>query len=410
MSHYCLFFDPPPFSKKNTPELSIEQGRLDLSMETINELVKEWGKCEKGLIVCGPLDKRGFPEAVQTLAEGLGFPILADPLSQLRSNSFVDNHVIDSYDAILKSDQFLKKLQPELVIRFGAMPVSKSLSQYLKGASDAKHVVIDSGLGWRDSNNIATRMIYCDEVLFCESLSTLASEGRGKKAWLGMWQEIDLIAKETISAYIHPEEELDEGKVIYELAKLLPEDSTVFVGNSMPIRDMDTFFHKNKKNIRIMGNRGANGIDGIVSTALGASVYERPLFLLIGDLSFFHDMNGLLAAKMYKLNLTIILLNNDGGGIFSYLPQSEEPKHFELLFGTPTGLNYEHAVRMYQGQYTKIGEWQGFRAAVLDAVKGEGLKVIEIPTDRDKNITSHREMWKQISWEIDNFLQDTKGC
>ena len=154
-----------------------------------------------------------------------------------------------------------------------------------------------------------------------------------------------------------------------------------------------------------MGNRGANGIDGIVSTALGASVSQQPLFLLIGDLSFFHDMNGLLAAKMHSLNINIILLNNDGGGIFSYLPQADEPKHFELLYGTPTGLNFEHAAKMYHGQYTKVLDWEGFRISVLDAVQNEGLNIIEVPTDRERNLTAHRAMWEQVSREINNYLQ-----
>ena len=400
--------DPPPFSKKDNQKsrsLTIEDGRLDLSSETLSSLINEWRGYEKGLIVCGPIDNKGFPEAVQTLAKKLGFPILADPLSQLRSSSFVDNHVIDSYDAILRSEKAFKELQPQIVIRFGGMPVSKSLTLYLKNARDAEHVVVDGGAGWRDSNNIATKMIYSDEALFCNHLSKLIT-GEKDTAWLTMWQEMDLIAKDAISAYLHPEEELDEGKSILELAKLLPENSTMFVGNSMPIRDVDTFFHKNNKNIRIMANRGANGIDGVVSTALGAGVYERPLYLVIGDLSFFHDMNGLLAAKMHKLNLTIIMLNNDGGGIFSYLPQAKEPKHFEKLFGTPTGLNYEHAVRMYDGQYTKINDWEDFRIAVKDSINNEGLNVIEIPTDRAKNTSSHREMWGHVSREINNFLQD----
>jgi 2-succinyl-5-enolpyruvyl-6-hydroxy-3-cyclohexene-1-carboxylate synthase len=108
----------------------------------------------------------------------------------------------------------------------------------------------------------------------------------------------------------------------------------------MPIRDLDTFFFCNDKNIRIMANRGANGIDGVVSTALGASTVPNPLILVIGDLSFYHDLNGLLAAKLHQLNITIILINNDGGGIFSFLPQAGLPRHFETLFGTPIGLDF----------------------------------------------------------------------
>ena len=142
----------------------------------------------------------------------------------------------------------------------------------------------------------------------------------------------------------------------------------------------------------VMANRGANGIDGVVSTALGAADNNRLLFLVIGDLSFFHDLNGLLAAKLLKLNINIVILNNDGGGIFSYLPQSEVPNHFEVLFGTPTGLDYEHATQMYHGQYTKIQDWESYRVAIQAAASRDGLNVIEIPTDRAKNLASDREM------------------
>ncbi|MBS4202481.1 2-succinyl-5-enolpyruvyl-6-hydroxy-3-cyclohexene-1-carboxylic-acid synthase [Lederbergia citrea] len=398
--------NPNPFSQQRPP-LLIENGRLLLPIESIKKLAEEWQTIEKGLIVCGPIDELGFSESVQNLAEKLGFPILADPLSQLRSNVVTDNHVIDSYDAILKSEKAVEQLKPELIIRFGDMPVSKPLSLFVKNLQDLQYVIVDGGAGWREPNHMATTMINSDEAIFCDDLAAQILESK-KSKWLKMWLEMDVIAKDAISTYMVPSEELEEGKAIFELAKLLPEDSTVFVGNSMPIRDMDTFFHKNKSNIRVMANRGANGIDGVVSSALGAAVHERPLFLVIGDLSFFHDMNGLLAAKLHKLNINIILLNNDGGGIFSYLPQAKEPKYFELLYGTPTGLNYEHAVQMYHGQYTKIFDWDGFKLAILEAVSHEGLNVIEIPTDRAKNLESHREMWQHVSREINNYLQDVE--
>ena len=125
----------------------------------------------------------------------------------------------------------------------------------------------------------------------------------------------------------------------------------------MPIRDTDSFFFTLDKNIQVMANRGVNGIDGIISTALGASIICDPLVLVIGDLSFYHDLNGLLAAKLHELNITIVVVNNDGGGIFSFLPQYEKKEHFESLFGTPIGLDYEHVVKMYGGSFSR--KWLG---------------------------------------------------
>ncbi|MCJ8009499.1 2-succinyl-5-enolpyruvyl-6-hydroxy-3-cyclohexene-1-carboxylic-acid synthase [Lederbergia wuyishanensis] len=397
--------DPYPF--EDEASISIEEGILFLPYEKLKKYAEQLQGIERGLIICGQIEEPGFNEAVTTLAKKLKFPILADPLSQLRSSSILETTVIDSYDAILRVKNAVATLKPELIIRFGGTTVSKSLSLYMKSLNDIEQIVVDSGSHWRDPNYVGTTMIHCDEKAFCNELATLIQE-KTSSSWLSKWLKMDEVAKSTIRKHMQLVEELEEGKAVFELVNLLPVDSTVFVGNSMPIRDIDTFFHKNNKNISVMANRGANGIDGVVSTALGAAVYKRPLFLVIGDLSFFHDLNGLLMAKLHKLNITIILLNNDGGGIFSYLPQFGEPKHFEVLFGTPTGLNYEHAVQMYHGQYTKIFDWEGLKMAILDSVSYEGLNVIEIPTDRERNLSSHREMWEKVSQEIYLILQDVE--
>ncbi|MBS4208578.1 2-succinyl-5-enolpyruvyl-6-hydroxy-3-cyclohexene-1-carboxylic-acid synthase [Bacillus sp. FJAT-50079] len=399
---------PSPFSKEvkgSKPEVKI--GKLELADEFYQALAKEWQGIEKGVIICGQIDHPEFSVVVRTLSEKLGFPILADPLSQLRSNCTVEDHVIDSYDAILRTDVANDLLQPELIIRFGGIPVSKPLTLFLEKCSEVEQVIIDGGRGWRDPSHIAAELLYCDEAIFCEKVSQLVDNEKDAR-WLKMWEKLDFLVKNIIYTNFQMLDELDEGKSIRELAELLPEDSTLFVGNSMPIRDVDTFLHKTKKNVRIMANRGANGIDGVVSTALGAAVHLRPVYLVIGDLSFFHDMNGLLAAKIYQLNINIIVLNNDGGGIFSYLPQAKEPKHFELLYGTPTGLNFEHAVKMYHGQYTKVNDWLSFQMAIMDAGSNEGLNVIEVPTDREKNTASHRRIWSQVSREINKFLQGAR--
>lgn len=398
--------EPYPFPEEPTSRM-VEAGSLQISNKSAKKIVDAWQKVEKGIIICGQIDEQGFPQAVQNLAEKLGFPILADPLSQVRSSQQVENFVIDSYDAILKATLEMEQLKPELIIRFGGSPVSKPLSLYIKKYDNIPQYIIDSGEGWRDPQNTSTMMIYSNEVSFCDQITNLLPSPKESK-WQDMWMELDNRTKDIISSQMKLESELEEGKAVYELINLLPMQSTVFVGNSMPIRDFDTFFHKNEKDICIMANRGANGIDGVVSTALGASIYKRPMFLVIGDLSFFHDLNGLLLAKLHKLNITIIVLNNDGGGIFSYLPQSAEEKHFEVLFGTPTGLNYEHAVKMYHGHYTKVLDWQGYAIAIQEALSHEGLNVIEVPTNRDKNHRAHKALWDLVSREIQSFLQDVQ--
>ena len=189
--------------------------------------------------------------------------------------------------------------------------------------------------------------------------------------------------------------------MLAELAGLLPPGATLFAGNSMPVRDLDAFFPGGSRPVRFLANRGASGIDGVVSSALGASaVRPGPLVLVIGDLSFYHDMNGLLAARRFGLLATVVLLNNDGGGIFSLLPQAEDPEHFEELFGTPHGLDFRYAAEMYGLVYHRVDCRDDFRAAVRESMASEGVTVLEDRTDRRANARLHRELWQGAAQAI----------
>jgi 2-succinyl-5-enolpyruvyl-6-hydroxy-3-cyclohexene-1-carboxylate synthase len=167
----------------------------------------------------------------------------------------------------------------------------------------------------------------------------------------------------------------------------------------MPVRDLDTFVAGGCRRIRIVGNRGASGIDGVVSTALGAAaVSPGPVVLFVGDLSFYHDMNGLLAAKLHGIDATIVVVNNDGGGIFSFLPQAEllEPDLFDRLFGTPTGLDFEHAAGLYGASFSRPRDWPSFRRDVCRGIDTPGLSIVELVTDRDRNVAMHRDVWTAV--------------
>lgn len=382
--------------------VSVETGELTLSEETYKELAGIFSQYDNGIIVCGPLNDKLFAENITKLASALKFPILADPLSQLRSGKHSKDFIIDAYDTFLRNSDCKKALKPDIIIRFGAMPVSKALSIFIKENMDIPQFVIDGGAGWRDPAAAATNMIHCNETEFCKSIAKYVSE-KNHHPFLDKWLEINDLTKTELSK-INEIEELSEGKLIYQLSDLIPDGATLFVGNSMPIRDLDTFFHVTDKSIRIMANRGANGIDGIISTAIGAASVLQPLYLIVGDLTFFHDLNGLLAAKLYDINIKILLVNNNGGGIFSFLPQASHPKNFELLFGTPIDLNFEHAVRMYNGKFEKITSWDQFKSTFLRNMNDSGLTVMEIPTARDRNVTEHRKLWNYVSREISNKI------
>jgi 2-succinyl-5-enolpyruvyl-6-hydroxy-3-cyclohexene-1-carboxylate synthase len=392
------------------------QGRLDnapyievhkvptpvLDSTTIGNLMGMVRDVRRGLIIVGPNDDPTLVEPLVRLARYLGYPILADPLSQLRCGDHDRSMVLSSYDAFLRIDSFSESAQPELILRFGAMPTSKPLLLYLKRHASCPLVVIDGNGGWEEPTQLASALIHANPPALCQSLlNVLEQSGMASlsQAWATTWQEAEKVTRQTLQNAIQHFSEPFEGRVFTELAALLPGGTTLYVGNSMAVRDLDTFFWSSEQRIRVMGNRGANGIDGIISSALGASAaatQHEPAVLVLGDLSFFHDLNGLLAARLHQLNLTIVLINNDGGGIFSFLPQAAYPEHFEQLFGTPTGLDFRLAVEMYGGQFQKINSWEQFRKAVNRGLHTGGLHVIEVPTERTSNVKMHRQLWEAI--------------
>lgn len=387
---------------KPTPAVMIDSGIRSLASSQIEALATTLGQAKQGVIVCGELRNPEMKEAIIALADKLAFPILADPLSQLRSGSHKKDGIIDSYDTFLRDESAKAAFKPDVVLRFGTMPVSKALLLFLKKQKQAITFVVDGGAGWREPAGLATNMIYCDETDFCHRIGETISEAQ-ERNWLGLWKSLNEATKNALSS-IRDEEELSEGKLFSLLQDILPEESTLFVGNSMPIRDLDTFFLNNEKGIKTMANRGANGIDGVVSTALGVSTVSENTVLAIGDLSFFHDMNGLLAAKLQKQNITVLLINNDGGGIFSFLPQANEKEHFETLFGTPHGLDFSHAAMLYGGKYNKVQNWDELKRVLAESFEIPGLKIIEVTTERESNLQSHRNLWRFVSQEINMVL------
>ncbi len=391
----------------NIPYIEVHDAPLaPPSARTIADLAQQITMHEHGIIIAGPHDKPELIEPLTRLAAQAGYPILADPLSQLRSGPHDRSSVLSSYDAFLRIDDFLEHKKPEFILRFGATPIAKPLLLYIKRYENCPQVIVDAHSGWDEPTQLASELIHADPVALCEdliaALSQEDSEKRQESTWLKSWQEADQIAHAALQSAISDFTEPFEGRVFIELAQLLPDDAALFVGNSMPVRDLDTFFWGGERRMRIAGNRGANGIDGIVSSALGFSAgasstsSNAPAVLVIGDLSFLHDLNGLLAARLHRLNLVIVLINNDGGGIFSFLPQAAHPEHFEQLFGTPTGIEFGAAVAMYGGHYQQVEDWENFRKAVQEGMISGGLHVVEVVTERASNVGMHRSLWRTV--------------
>lgn len=382
----------------NRPYAAVSPAVRAPASDLVDALARELTGQRRGLIVCGPDDHPHLPTAVTGLAAVLGYPILADPLSGVRCGAHDRRYVIDAYDPVLRVEAAAARLVPDVVIRFGAWPASKPLCAYLQAQAAARQIVVDPGGEWRDPTRVASAYVHCDPALLCQALAA-ALHGKTPPAlgWSATWRRLASSARAAIEHHLAGLAEPFEGKVFAELARLLPDGAVLFAGNSMPVRDLDSFFPGSGRPIRLMGNRGASGIDGVVSTALGvAASGAGPVVLVVGDLSFYHDMNGLLAAKLHGLSATIVLLNNDGGGIFSFMPQSSHPEHFEALFGTPHGLAFEHAAALYGASYALARTWDEFGAHVRRATAGRGLAVVEVRTGRDRNVRLHAEVWAAV--------------
>ncbi|MDO8716857.1 MAG: 2-succinyl-5-enolpyruvyl-6-hydroxy-3-cyclohexene-1-carboxylic-acid synthase, partial [Dehalococcoidales bacterium] len=352
---------------------------------------------ERGLIICGPETEVNLAGSVVELARRLGYPVLADCLSGVRCGRHDTGTVIDSYDMFIDDTKLTGSLPADAIIRFGALPVSKPLSVYMERNVQAKHILIDAGAQWRDPAHLAGEVWHVDGAQFCNRLAAALPDKPKDTLWSRQWHDLNKSVRKAISQELENCDEMFEGKVFRELSGILPANSVLFTGNSMPIRDMDTFFPAVEHPLQFMANRGASGIDGIISTALGASaVSPDRVVLVIGDVSFYHDMNGLLAAKAFNLNATIIVINNDGVGIFSFLPQAACEDVFESCFATPHGLTFRGAAGLYGLNYSLTGDWTAFRDAVRTSLTQTGSTIIEIPGNRKHNVALHRKTREKI--------------
>ena len=376
------------------PWVSVERATLVPDERDVRETAGLLARAERPLLVCGPQPDEALPPALAALAAAIHAPLLADPLSQLRWGAHDRTAVIESYDALLLRSGLVPSMVPDVIVRFGGTPTSKALLEYLAFHSAATHIVVDSER-WPDPSLLASRLVRADARVLAEQLTAALRDApkRADPSWNDRWRETDRRARTALDAYCASVDEPFEGRALAEVAALVPAGGTLFVSSSMPVRDLDTFGRGHARPVRVMANRGANGIDGVVSTALGAAAVrgEGPTVLVIGDIALYHDMNGLLAAKQYELDATIVLLNNDGGGIFSFLPQAAHPRHFETLFGTPHGLDFGHAARLYGATYCRAVTWDAFRKAIKTGIEGRGLHLVEMRTERTRNVELHRE-------------------
>ncbi|HBT74234.1 MAG TPA: 2-succinyl-5-enolpyruvyl-6-hydroxy-3-cyclohexene-1-carboxylic-acid synthase [Lysinibacillus sp.] len=373
-------------------------GQLTPTLANQQELSSILQLTKRGFIIIGELALGTDLSIVWEFVRQLKWPVLVESLSNMRASVPEDclPYIVTTYDAIMKSEDFKALVQPDTVLRIGAQPVSKFIMQFITKSQPNAYVIIDEDPMFRDATGVSTHFIH---ATIGQWLTQLAINDTAlEETYLAKWQNANELASISIEQY--SEVEKDEGAIVSRLLKMIPDGSDIFVSSSMPVRDIDTFLLATPKDLRIFANRGTNGIDGVVSTAMGFSQgNKRETYLLIGDLAFLHDVNGLIASRYQKCNLTILVMNNDGGGIFSYLPQSTVEDHYEDLFGTPTALEFRDIAHMYEMDYVRV-ETISELSEKFSTKQHHPLRLVEIFTDRTENVNAHRALWNRINAEL----------
>ncbi len=335
----------------------------------------------RGVIVAGR-DERD-PElgrAVARFARRAGWPLLADPLSGARRGE----SAIATYDLLLRLPNLADSLEPQLVLRVGDLPTSKPLREWLGSLRHIRQIALDPEGAWHDPAAALWDVLAGDPVA---TLRAWEPQGPTDPGWLAAWRAADATATATVERVLG--DELSEPRVVRLLGEALGPEQTLVVAASMPIRDAELYLGTGDRLPRVVSNRGANGIDGTVSTAFGiVAASGRPVTLLIGDVAIAHDIGGMLAARRLRLNLTIVLVHNDGGGIFHFLPISGERDAFEEHVATPHGLDFAHAAALYGFEHVRAAT----APDLLAALASDRPRLIEIRSDRHRNVELHRRV------------------
>jgi 2-succinyl-5-enolpyruvyl-6-hydroxy-3-cyclohexene-1-carboxylate synthase len=395
------------------PLTAVTRVDLEPTEFILDEVAGHIGDAIAGVIIAGRQTDPELREPLAHLAKASGFPILAEPTSQMRLGPHDRSYVVSTYDALLRDEHFAKGVVPELVLRFGELPTSKPLREWL-AASGADQIVVDPTGGWNESTNMAAAILRVDPTEAASGWATrlekLSSEGGARgplpsqtagrfvqgpsrpapEAWL----EAEAAAQYAMAEGLAEEAEITEPALHAALGRAYRDGDLVYTSSSMPIRDQEAFLAPGKADVLFLCNRGANGIDGLISSGIGAAEASgRPTTIVTGELGFLHDLGGLAALRDVTTPVRIVVIDNGGGGIFHFLPQQSalEAEEFEQLFGTPRAVSVEKAAVLFDLRYTRVNFLDDLPTALA---AGTGL--IEVRTDRQTNVAAHRRVTDRV--------------
>lgn len=374
-------------------------------------LTKKFWLTERGLIIVGSNNYReDFVKQVIRFSEIFGYPVYLDGSSSYRFGKYSKDNIIENLTAFIRAQNFQKHFDPKIIIQFGGTPTSNVLLEFFK-KSNAEKILVNEFGDKNDPSLSAKTILQINPSEFIEII--LQNEHTRRKrdsCWLIDHQIMNSLAEQLKNQFINKAKFPFEGRIATELLNAIPEKSNLMISNSLPIRDTDFFASTMSKQLRIFSNRGASGIDGINSTALGiAKASKNKSYLLIGDLAFYHDLNGLHNAIKFNIPLTVILINNGGGGIFESLPISEYRDVFQENFSTPLKVDFKKLVEAYGGNYHKIKSWKDFKERVILSSRNKILTVFEIQTDAIESKLQRQNYWNAVSNRIVKFINEIKS-
>jgi 2-succinyl-5-enolpyruvyl-6-hydroxy-3-cyclohexene-1-carboxylate synthase len=319
--------------------------------------------------------------------------------------------VLGASELFLRDQRFARSHRPEAVLRIGRSPTSKAQRLWLESRPPRELVLVDPDRAWHDPSAQATQWLAADPIALCRAAAdelradpaAESREGRDS-GWLRDFRAAEAAAARAAAKRVDDDDALLQPRAVRELASALPADAWLYVSNSMPVRDVDAFWPVSRAPLRVLSSRGASGIDGITSAALGAAaVSSSRVCLLSGDLAFLHDLGGLLAARRHGLRATIVVLDDDGGGIFSFLPIATHAAdvEFEALFRTPHGVDLAHATALAGGVHRRVESWPAYRDALAASFASDGLSVVHLRVDRDANVAQHRSVDAAVARELE---------
>jgi 2-succinyl-5-enolpyruvyl-6-hydroxy-3-cyclohexene-1-carboxylate synthase len=354
----------------------------------LDELCERVANSPRGLIVAGRQPDRSAADAIAALARACRYPILAEPTSQLRFGPHDRELVVWAYEPIATAQP--QGLAPDLVLRFGDTPTCKPLRQWLAGLDSTRQVVVDPAGGWNEPSRRAETILRADPAALATGAASRLA-GPGDADWASAWLGAGHAAAEAIASALQSLPRPTEPGVHAALGSTYADGDLVYTASSMPIRDQEAFLAPGPADVRFLCNRGANGIDGLISSGIGAATATaRPTWVVTGDLGLYHDLNALALLRQTSAPVRIVALDNGGGGIFEFLPQAEQVtrEEFEAIFGTPVGLELDRVAALYRLPHLRVESLDDF-----GAVAAAGSCLIEVPVpDRRRNVELHRRI------------------